>query len=55
MVCFLSITTSSLAEAEKGGDVAATLKGFFEAFLQPALNQKDGTNKGQKSEGGALG
>jgi hypothetical protein len=52
---FLAITNASIAEYGKGGNVAATLKGFFEAFLQPALNQKDGTNKGQKSEGGALG
>jgi hypothetical protein len=49
MGCFLAITTASLTEAEKGGDVAATPNGFFEVFMQPALNKKDGTKKGQKS------
>jgi hypothetical protein len=48
MGCFLAITTASLTEAEKGGDVAATPKEFFEVLLQPALNKRDGTKKGAK-------
>jgi hypothetical protein len=44
----LSITTVSLAEAEKWGDVAATPKEFFEVFLQLALNKRDGTKKRAK-------
>jgi hypothetical protein len=44
----LSITTVSLAEAEKWGDVAATPKEFFEVFLQLTLNKRDGTKKRAK-------
>jgi hypothetical protein len=52
----LSITSASLAEAEKGGGVAATLKCFFGMFMQPALNQKDGAKKGAEiGKGGVKG
>jgi hypothetical protein len=48
----LAITNASIAEYEKGVNVAATPKEFFEVLLQPALNKRDGTKKGQKSETG---
>jgi hypothetical protein len=48
----LAITNASIAEYEKGANVAAKPKGFFEVFLQPALNERDGTKNGQKSAGG---
>jgi hypothetical protein len=41
----LAITNASIAECEKGVDVAATLKRYFGMFLQPALNKMDGTKK----------
>jgi hypothetical protein len=52
MVCSLSTITASIAEHEKGGNVAATPKGFFEVFMQLALYQNDGTKKMQKSKRG---
>jgi hypothetical protein len=48
----LAITNASIAENEKGANVAATPKGYFGVFSQPALNKRDGTKKGQKSETG---
>jgi hypothetical protein len=44
----LAITNASIAEYEKGVNVAATPKEFFEVLLQPALNKRDGTKKRAK-------
>jgi hypothetical protein len=51
----LAVTNASIAEYEKGINVAATPKGYFEVFSQLSVNKLDGTTKGQKSEGGGVG
>jgi proteasome lid subunit RPN8/RPN11 len=48
----LAITNAIIAEDEQGVNVAATPKGFFEVFMQPVLDKKDGAKKGQKLKGG---